>query len=689
VRGRGGAAPFVSLSTLVAMPDLDRARSALHAIDPGCPRTEWATVGMAAKDAGLALDDFIAWSKPARNFKNEADCRAAWRSFKRGEVTAATLFARALDAGWRDETTNEHDRPHQKAQERRKRNGDGKARFDFAAVWGDSEAAAADHPYIARKRGLADGLRVYRGTLKVAGQSLEGSLLVPVHDGDGRLQSWQAIPAEGDKRSAPGAPIKGGSFVVGGAVRDVVYVVEGIGQAWSAHQATGKTAVVCFGAGNVETIAKQIRERYPVTRIVIVADAGKERDAERVAKAVRGAWVAMPEGSPANFDLNDHHRQVRELSKVAELLAAERVPDDGDDAAALRFRFLTIGELLRTPAATWRVLRVIPSRGLVVIWGASGSGKTFTVLDLAGAIVRGLRWAGRRTKRGAVAYVAAEGQLRDRVEAYLQHNGLDGADLAGLRVLDSAVNLLDPTADIPALVESLRLVALETGGLATVIVDTLNRVMPGGDENNSDDMGMVLAAAKLIEREFGCAVIFVHHSGKDETKGSRGHSSLKAAADAEISVKRDGDVRTIKAEKVRDGADGEVLMTFRLRSIDLGAMADTDPDAEPDERRTSCVVESIAGETIERPSAPAGGNQRVAWDRIGELLREVGEVRPAGAPMAVPPGRPAVTLDAAADGVGTRLVCEPKRRRERAIQAIRGLVGRGLLRHAEGWIWCP
>ncbi|MBX3704610.1 MAG: AAA family ATPase [Steroidobacteraceae bacterium] len=303
---------------------------------------------------------------------------------------------------------------------------------------------------------------------------------------------------------------------------------------------------------------------------------------------------------------------------AADYQKAREAVDEAMRARALRFRFLTIDELLRQPAQAWRVLRVVPARGLVVIWGASGSGKTFAALDMAGAIVRGLPWAGRRTCRGAVAYIAAEGHMRDRIDAYLQHNGLTADDLTDLRVLDSAVNLLDPDADIGDLIASLRVLAIEVGGLAAVIVDTLNRVMPGGDENSSEDMGLVIAAAKLIEREFGCTVIFIHHSGKDESKGSRGHSSLKAATDAEVSVRRDGDVRTVTAEKVRDGEDGEVLMTFRLGVVDLGAMIDVDPDADPAERRTSCVVEPCEA------AASTGSSRLSDTDHIAlRVLREL------------------------------------------------------------------
>lgn len=300
------------------------------------------------------------------------------------------------------------------------------------------------------------------------------------------------------------------------------------------------------------------------------------------------AWRALAADDPPAFDA-----RLAQLSAGARDVLRQRMREPVQPAGEVAsLRFVTVAELLREPPQAWRVLRVIPARGLVVLYGASGSGKTFVGLDLAAAIVQGVAWAGRRTRPGPVAYVAAEGHLRDRFDAYLKEHGLD--DLDGLRVLNAGVNLLDPSADIQPLLAAMREFAMQAGGIAVVIIDTLNRVMPGGDENSSEDMGMVIAAAKLIEREFGCGVVFIHHSGKDEAKGSRGHSSLKAATDAEISVRRDGDLRTVTAEKVRDGEDGAVLMTFRLRSVDLGPMTDCDPDADPSERRTSCVVEPVA-----------------------------------------------------------------------------------------------
>src|ERR1700739_5058562 len=84
------------------MDDRARALSALHAVDPGCPRDEWIRIGMAAKAPGLSLEVWTEWSRPAANFKSERDCADAWRSFRDGAIKAGTLYALAFSAGWKD-----------------------------------------------------------------------------------------------------------------------------------------------------------------------------------------------------------------------------------------------------------------------------------------------------------------------------------------------------------------------------------------------------------------------------------------------------------------------------------------------------------------------------------------------------------------------------------------------------------
>ncbi|MCO4881563.1 toprim domain-containing protein [Paraburkholderia caribensis] len=58
---------------------------------------------MAAKAAGLDLDDWLVWSASGGNYGGEREARAVWRSFSAsGGVSAATLFRAAMDTGWTD-----------------------------------------------------------------------------------------------------------------------------------------------------------------------------------------------------------------------------------------------------------------------------------------------------------------------------------------------------------------------------------------------------------------------------------------------------------------------------------------------------------------------------------------------------------------------------------------------------------
>ena len=310
------------------------------------------------------------------------------------------------------------------------------------------------------------------------------------------------------------------------------------------------------------------------------------------------------------------------------------VPDTEVDD---RLRPLTVSELRKHKAPRWLVRSVMRRRTIVLVWGASQSGKTFIVLDLATAIARGVAWYGLRTSGGGVIYVAGEGHLAHRLDALMRERGIADEDLVGFRVVASSVNLLTAGADLLPLVKQLKAAAEEMGGVALVVLDTLNAMMPGGDENASEDMGAMIAAARLIATELDCTILFVHHCGKDEDRGARGHSSLRAAVDTELVVRNTGSCRTMKVEKQRDGEVG-TEWAFKLRAIDLGPS--DDPDAEEGERESSCVVEPMGSV----PTAPARASKRdVALDALQAALSEHGQQMPGTS--TIPPGTKAVQLD--------------------------------------------
>jgi hypothetical protein len=124
---------------------------------------------------------------------------------------------------------------------------------------------------------------------------------------------------------------------------------------------------------------------------------------------------------------------------------------------------------------------------------------------------------------------------------------------------------------VPRMITTIQIVAKQLGmPVRLVVVDTLARAMAGGNENGSEDMGALVTSSDQIREQTGACVLYIHHSGKDAAKGSRGHSSLKAATDTEIEVTRGADkVSSARVTKQRD-LESEGSFAFRLEPVELG-----------------------------------------------------------------------------------------------------------------------
>jgi hypothetical protein len=651
---------------------IERAAAALFHLDPNCPRGEWVKAGMAAKAAGLSFDVFNEWSASAANYGGTRDCRAVWQSFRDGGgITAGSLFAMALARGWQDlamraQAANGSRVGFPIAAPRKapvtpiKQAENAKA----AEVWGRSEPAPANHAYIIRKGGLPDGLRIYPDgapTLVIRGENVAGWLVLPCRDMGGTLQTLQFIPPKGDKLNLPGASFGNGCHVVG-EIGDRIYIVEGIGQAWAVHAATGDAAVVCFGAGRMATVAAAICEHHPATRLVVVADRGKEVQAAEIARTVNGAWCELQSDKPANFDVNDYAIE-HGADALADLLKyAKEAPKPEP-----RFKLLGSVDLRTLPPLQWRIRGVLPAAGVAALYGPSASGKSFLALDMAAAVAGGRRWFDCRVDAAPVVYAALEGEagFKLRVEAWEAHQGRKLPD--GLRMMLQPFKLTE-RGDV------LDLAAVVPSG-AVLFIDTLNRAAPTADENSSRDMGEILEAAKQLQAMMGGLVVLVHHTGKDSTKGLRGHSSLFAAMDAAIEVSRDGDRREWRVAKSKDGQDGDAH-PFRLQVEMLGEDEQGDPVS-------SCVVvRDTAVDEVKRVKMPGGGNQRLVADALRPLFISGVTGKPGA-----PPTRPCIELERAVAVGAASLTCASDKRTSRAREAITGLISRGYLGCNEGWLW--
>lgn len=306
----------------------------------------------------------------------------------------------------------------------------------------------------------------------------------------------------------------------------------------------------------------------------------------------------------AGYRPSDSAKREEVLAK-AEAIAAELPERSGG-----RFSPVPIYDLTQRDPMSWIIKGVLPKAELCILFGASGSGKTFVALDIAFAIARGADWRGRKTEKGRVVVIAAEGGsgIGKRGEAYAQHHGIDLRKLDNLHVITAAPNFLE-SDDISEVIAEIK----NLGDVSVVVIDTLAQVSPGANENTSEDMSRVLSNIKLMNEALGCTNMAVHHSGKDLTKGSRGWSGLKGAADVQIEVLRhENGHREIVIEKMKDGEDG-IRWPFKLEVVDVGI--DSDGDII-----TSCVaVEADA-------PPPSNTDERSGLKRRGRIENHVLEV---------------------------------------------------------------
>ena len=266
------------------------------------------------------------------------------------------------------------------------------------------------------------------------------------------------------------------------------------------------------------------------------------------------------------------------------------------------YRFLTASELQNLPKTDWRVKNLFPEHGLGSIYGPSGSGKSFLALDLMAAVACGSAFYGHKTTQCPVVYVALEGTggIAKRVEAYETHHKIKLPNT--FRIVTDMLSLFSSEASIFA--EAVIEEGLNEG---VIVIDTLAQSAPGSDENSSAHMGMIISNAQLLQRMTNGLVVLIHHTGKDASRGARGHSSLYAALDAALEVKRtQGGLEWLSA-KVKDGASGNAT-PFRLERVVLGQDEDGD-------EISSCVA---VGDLFRKAplAQPKGKNQKAVLDAL-------------------------------------------------------------------------
>ena len=336
------------------------------------------------------------------------------------------------------------------------------------------------------------------------------------------------------------------------------------------------------------------------------------------------------------------------------------------------YKLLGRADILTMPVADWRVKKIFPKCGIGAIYGPSASGKSFLALDLAFAIAEGVGWFGYKTSACPVTYVVLEGEagLAARAKAWESAKGKNLPDDFSAIVQPFRLTDLGNLAEL--------MVAIPKNGV--VFLDTLNRAAPTSDENSSKEMGEILEAVKNLQLATGGLVILVHHTGKDVSRGMRGHSSLFAALDGAIEVHRSDEKRSWSVAKSKDADDGGVVH-FRLKHHVLGQ----DIDGED---ITSCTVEADTAQLMVMRE-PSGSKQKLALAAIRRALASATNSGKCESGT----GTPCLSVNEATASVAAELTTDPvNKRNNKAKSLIDALLGGGYIcsgidDQGDGWIW--
>lgn len=346
-------------------------------------------------------------------------------------------------------------------------------------------------------------------------------------------------------------------------------------------------------AANAQRYAEIVSERATLRRLIAHLDLVAQQ-----AFAPKALAAAVIDAARAGLMRIEHDRQVRctkvPLLSLAELEAHEQ-------------------------AVRWLVKHVIPAESIGMMFGASGTFKSFIALDATLHVAHGLPWLGRRTERGAAIYIAAEGgpAVWRRIKAWHRARGKRCED-AQVYVVPTAIDL---RADAWRVVERVQAVGITP---ALVVVDTLSQTY-AGEENSANEMAAYLRELGARFRQlWGCAVLLVHHTGHSASERPRGTSAIRANIDYLLGVYRDEKemLATVTCEKQRDGEAFDD-QTFTLTSHDLGTDVDGDRVTSLVARHLTSAEEVEAAVDAER-SAGRGGKNQLLLQLVQNGMREAG-----------------------------------------------------------------
>jgi hypothetical protein len=250
----------------------------------------------------------------------------------------------------------------------------------------------------------------------------------------------------------------------------------------------------------------------------------------------------------------------------------------------------------------WLIPHMLPAMGTGMLYGESGSYKSFVALDMALTLAHGVagQWGAPPVKND-VLFMAGEGPVatgRKRWPAWMEWQGIEFRNDHRFFIKDRVPFFTD-TAGWEHVKEDLAELKAKP---ALIVIDTMSRLLTGLDENSAKDATMITDFMEQLSRYFEAFVLGIHHTGKDQNKGARGSSAFYANLDVVISTKLRQGGTELRVRKQKDADVSDEIGYFAVK--EMGA---------------SIVLERAASMPQEIEHKP--GKSRYDWASANEVVK--------------------------------------------------------------------
>ncbi|OSJ22133.1 hypothetical protein BSZ19_46950 [Bradyrhizobium japonicum] len=293
--------------------------------------------------------------------------------------------------------------------------------------------------------------------------------------------------------------------------------------------------------------------------------------------------------------------------------------------AKLKYPVRTIQELSFLPKPKNWLVKGLLAQGETSAWIAPPGGmKSALMAELTMCVANQQPWHGRKVDHCfGVMYFALERSdlVHRRLMAHCLRMELSPDDREQMPIMVCPAMVDLTAADcVPQVMRSINELGHEYGvGPALLIFDTFAKLIAagGGDEDKAKDQGRVFANIQRIKDAcHGPHVALVGHTGKDETRGSRGSNAFLGDVDVMVTISG-AEIKTATVVKANDMAEGP-LFSFKSIVHEFGLDEDGDPIT------VNIVSPEEVDTTAAKPSEPRlTENQRV-------MFRLVHDAGPAG-----------------------------------------------------------